>query len=178
MKNIADLFPSEVWEKVDRERGIGEMEREIETLLVRLESAINPDLRVELVKHVKVALDLLEKEVGSRGVGDYYQRLNRAFGDVIEEVAVPEGDEEELPKEMIVEGKKRIMIIIALENMFDRLETEQDIETRRSLAKRIEDFLDKNESIIVREDKSGATEVEYYRERLNKLREKRKGVAA
>jgi len=86
--------------------------------------------------------------------------------------------EEELSKEFIAESRKRLRAVTEIDKLFDRLEETSDPASRKTIALEIENFLDKNESIIAREDKSGATEVEYYRERLNKLREKRKGVAA
>ena len=154
----------------DKEREIGMREEEIEVLLKQLKDAKNPDLRVELARHIKPLLDKLEMEVGSRGVEKYYRQLNRAFGETLEEVVPSEEGEGELPKELIIEGKKRVAVFTTAEKMFDRLEVEKDPETRETIAKEIEEFLEENEDILMRSDKSGANDLRNFRLQLDNLR--------
>lgn len=160
----------------DKEREIGMREKEIETLLKQLEDAINPDFRAAKSGEIKMALDELEMEVGSRGVEDYYRRLNRTYGETLEESSLPEvdTDKEKLPEEMIIEGEKRVQVFVGVEDMFDRLEAEKEIKTRERLAEEIEKFLDQNEEIILRSDASGVVDLRSFRLRLDNLVPRRK----
>lgn len=162
MRNTAESILSDIPEEEE------DIEEKIEKMIGDLKGVINPDLRIELAREIKIALNKLEREVGPRGVTDYYERLNRAYGDTIEDIMPPE--EEQLSEEEIKEGKRRIAAIATLEDMFDELEAEKDPEAREDLAEEIEEFLNRNEKIILRSDKSGINDLRNFRLSLDNLR--------
>jgi hypothetical protein len=81
--------------------------------------------------------------------------------------------EEEIPKEMIAEGKRRVVAFVTAEKMFDQLETTLDPRARASIAEEIEEFLDQNEKAIARSDNSGANDMRNFRLRLDNSKPKR-----
>lgn len=170
MKIFSDSFLNEGWEEVDKQWEIGEKEKEIETLLERLEGAINSDLRVALAKDIKAALELLEKDVGIRGVEDYYRRLNGALGETLDESSLPEEDSEKdkLPEEVIIEGRKRLRAVVKIDRLFEELD-EKLYPDGPEVAKEIREELGKNRKVLEREDGSGAEEVNNYYRRLEKI---------
>lgn len=89
-----------------------------------------------------------------------------------------EEDKEELTKEFIAENRKRLRAVVEIDKLFDQLDTAKRFGDRKNIVDKIDDFLDKNENIIAREDKSGAEEFRYYRRRLDKFRAETERAAA
>ncbi len=95
----------------------------------------------------------------------------------LKKISPPDVGEEELSREVILEGRKRLAAVVALDKLFDKLEAVSDPEDREKIADEIEGFLEANEKIIVREDKSGEEEAEEYRKRLERLKKEEKIAA-
>ncbi|MFH2136100.1 MAG: hypothetical protein ABII19_00485 [Patescibacteria group bacterium] len=111
-------------------------------------------------------------DIDEVGVIDRISDEKRTYDESLEE------GKEELSREVIVEGRKRLRVVVELDKLFDQLDAAKNFDTRKTITDKIEDFLDKNESIIARSDKSGVEEVRYYRRRLDKFRAETERVAA
>lgn len=85
--------------------------------------------------------------------------------------------EEEMSKEMVVEGKKRMVAVVKIDKLFEELDkalTPDDME----IIGEIKEALEKNRKILEREDGSGKEEIKDYYKRLDDFLNQKKRMAA
>jgi len=103
------------------------------------------------------------QEMEEGGAGDEILKKKKAYDESLDK------GEEEIPREIIAEGRKRIAAVAELDKLFDQLDAVRSFDTRKTITDKI---------VIARSDKSGAEEVRYYRRRLDKFRAETERVAA
>ncbi len=105
----------------------------------------------------------------------------KTLGETLEEKktydeSLKEG-EEEMPRETIAEGKKRMAAVVKIDKLFGELDkalAPDDIE----IIGEIKEVLEKNRKTLEREDGSGKEEIKDYYQRLDDFLNQKKKIAA
>ncbi|MBI5071317.1 hypothetical protein HZB93_00240 [Candidatus Falkowbacteria bacterium] len=85
--------------------------------------------------------------------------------------------EEEMSKEMVVEGKRRMVAVVKIDKLFEKLDkalAPNDME----IVGDIKEALEQNRKILEREDGSGKEEIKDYYRRLDDFLNQKKRIAA
>jgi len=85
--------------------------------------------------------------------------------------------EEEMSKEIVVEGKKRMVAVVKIDKLFEELDKALAPDDMEIIGE-IKEALEKNRKILEREDGSGKEEIKDYYKRLDDFLNQKKRIAA